>query len=46
VIELNSEKVKENILKSAFELFVDQTYSKVTVEAIAKKAGMSKGGLF
>jgi len=37
---------KEQILAAAFELFMANTYNKVSVDDIARKAGVSKGGLF
>jgi len=37
---------RTRILKTAFELFIERTYKKVSVDEIAKRAGVSKGGLF
>jgi len=37
---------KQQILKSAFELFTTKSYHEVSIDEIIKKAGVSKGGLF
>ena len=37
---------RTRILRAAFDLFVERTYKKVSVDQVAKKAGVSKGGLF
>jgi len=40
-----SEQTKEKILKAATELFLENGYEELTLEKIAAKAGISKGGL-
>ena len=37
---------KENILNTAFRLFVDNSYEGVTVDEIAEEASVSKGAVF
>ena len=37
---------RTRILKAAFDLFIERSYKKVSVEEIARKGGVSKGGLF
>jgi AcrR family transcriptional regulator len=37
---------REKILKAAFQLFSTSPYHKISVDEIAKAAGVSKGGLF
>ncbi len=38
--------MKERIMTAAMELFMASSYNKVSISEIAKKAGVSKGGLF
>lgn len=37
---------KEKILRAALEMFTESSYSTVTIDDIAKRAGVSKGGVF
>lgn len=43
---MKRKNAKERILKAAFELFSEKPYDEVTVDEVAKQAGVSKGGLF
>ena len=40
------EATKQNIRAAAFELFAESGYSKVTMQDICEKCGLSKGGLY
>ncbi|WP_258083736.1 TetR/AcrR family transcriptional regulator [Thermococcus thermotolerans] len=39
-------ETKKRIINAAFELFSEKSYRDVSMEEIARKAGISKGGLF
>ncbi len=43
---ITEQDTKKRILATAFELFSTSSYDRVSVDDIAKKAGISKGGLF
>ncbi|MEA1992852.1 MAG: TetR/AcrR family transcriptional regulator [Euryarchaeota archaeon] len=43
---MKEDSTKETILQMAFKLFSEDAYNDVTMEEVAKKAGISKGGLF
>ncbi|WP_457742472.1 TetR/AcrR family transcriptional regulator [Thermococcus sp.] len=43
---MGSGETRERILKAALELFSEKSYHEVSMGEIAKKAGLSKGGLF
>jgi len=43
---MGSEETRERILKAAMELFTEKPYHEVSMDEIAKKSGVSKGGLF
>ncbi len=43
---MKRENTRRKIISAAFELFSEKSYHDVSVEEIAKKAGLSKGGLF
>jgi AcrR family transcriptional regulator len=37
---------REKIMKTAFTLFIEKSYSKVSIDEIARSAGVSKGAIF
>jgi AcrR family transcriptional regulator len=37
---------KEKIMETAFKLFIEKTYSKVSIDEIARTTGVSKGAIF
>lgn len=41
----NSEDKKKSILNAAADIVKEEGVAKLTLEAVAKKAGLSKGGL-
>ncbi|WP_088866956.1 TetR/AcrR family transcriptional regulator [Thermococcus radiotolerans] len=43
---MKGEETRRRIVESALELFSEKSYHDVSMEEIAKKAGLSKGGLF
>ncbi|WP_167715634.1 TetR/AcrR family transcriptional regulator [Thermococcus sp. ES12] len=43
---MKGEKTREKIIQAAFELFKEKSYHEVSMDEIARKAGVSKGGLF
>ena len=43
---MEKENPREQILRSALELFSEDPYNEVTLDEIARRAGVSKGGLF
>ncbi|WP_461866054.1 TetR/AcrR family transcriptional regulator [Thermococcus sp.] len=43
---MKGEETKRRIIKAAFKLFSERSYHKVSMEEIARNAGISKGGLF